>query len=140
VGDPHLHRFPTGRLSRARQTEMKQRGRPCAGKGAVDFSSGAGGEGRLGVWLSLGALWLGMVSPAQAIKEYELRRFLMLKSECRLQTIVADSVDASGHRFNVSCGDSTAFPDGAEVLCPEPEDDRSCRMLTTPRRFDKLGW
>ncbi|MEQ1669963.1 MAG: hypothetical protein ABL893_03810 [Hyphomicrobium sp.] len=81
----------------------------------------------------------GFAAPAIAeIKDYEVRRFLYLKTPCGIAPIKQITSDAGGLRYKADCPNLTAFPDGAIVECLDPQDDRSCRLVTQSTEFKQL--
>ena len=90
--------------------------------------------------LLLALTWAG--AAAAEIKEYQIRRMLMLKTQCGVSGLdiatIADPADRYTHRFLATCENVTHYPDGVEILCPDTEDERDCRMLTVKREFPHL--
>lgn len=81
---------------------------------------------------------LGLPSPCFAeVKEYQIRRMLMLKTECTV-TGLEISVKEGRDRFFASCENVSHYPDGVEILCPDTEDERDCRIATAKREFRSL--
>lgn len=77
--------------------------------------------------------------PALAeIKDYEVLRFLYLKTPCGLAKVTSQDVTVERARFTAECQNKTAFPDEAAVVCTDHHDDRSCRLETKPRDFHSL--
>ncbi|MBE7198387.1 MAG: hypothetical protein INR70_11370 [Parafilimonas terrae] len=76
------------------------------------------------------------------IKEYQIRRMLMLKTECGVSGIAITPVTGQpGHdatRFMAECENVTHYPDGVEILCPDTEDEHDCRIVTVKRAFPHL--
>lgn len=72
------------------------------------------------------------------VKDYEVIRFLYLKTSCGRSTITRIETLDSGLRFHAVCQDLTSFTDGAVVLCSDPSDDRSCTLETKPQEFKDL--
>lgn len=81
----------------------------------------------------------GFAAPAFAdIKDYEVRRFLYLKTSCGIAHVQQVESIAGVLRYKGDCPNLTAFPDGAIVECLDPQDDRSCRLLTQATEFKQL--
>lgn len=83
------------------------------------------------------------------MKEYQIRRMLMLKTECGVSGLDISKITESsgapsvsrGHytdRFFAECENVTHYPDGVEILCPDTEDEQDCRILTLKREFPHL--
>lgn len=83
--------------------------------------------------------WIALCTPAAGdVKDYEILRFLYLKTACGKSSIVrAEKVEGQLH-FLAECQDKTAFPDGALVVCSDPEDDRTCVLSNAPTDFRNL--
>ena len=76
------------------------------------------------------------------IKEYQIRRMLMLKTDCGVSSLdVAPVTEQPGRyetRFLAGCENVTHYPDGVEILCPDTEDEHDCRIVTVKRAFPHL--
>lgn len=78
--------------------------------------------------------------PAAAVaevKEYQIRRMLMLKTECSLTGLAISAKDGKD-RFFADCENVSHYPDGVEILCPQTEDERECTIVTRKREFRHL--
>ena len=101
------------------------------------------------VWALVLALSV-WANPARAeIKEYQIRRMLMLKTECGVSGLdiskIADAAAAGTRpearytdRFLATCENVAHYPDGVEIICPDTEDEMDCRLLTIKRVFPHL--
>lgn len=80
--------------------------------------------------------------PARAeVKEYQIRRMLMLKTECTvigLDTARIADDPRLRERFLATCENVSHYPDGVEIVCPDTEDERDCTLLTAKREFPHL--
>lgn len=84
----------------------------------------------------LGVLTAG---PAQAdLQDYEILRFLYLKTPCGKADLTRLESKGKSLRFRADCENRTAFPDGAYVMCLNVNDDRSCWVENPPREFNNL--
>lgn len=90
------------------------------------------------------ALAGGLLLPAPAraeVKEYQIRRMLMLKTECTVTGLdtarIADDPRLR-ERFLATCENLSHYPDGVEIVCPDTEDERDCTLLTAKREFPHL--
>lgn len=72
------------------------------------------------------------------IKDYELLRFLYLDTGCGLSTIVERRHVQGALEVRVDCVNKTAFPDGAQVICDDGNDVRTCSLATNATRFHSL--
>lgn len=68
------------------------------------------------------------------VKDYQIRRMLMLKTECSVTGLAVSARDGRDH-FAATCGNVAHYPDGVEILCPDTEDERECTILTRKREF-----
>lgn len=80
--------------------------------------------------------------PAHAeVKEYQIRRMLMLKTDCTVTgldiTRIADDPRLR-ERFRATCENVSHYPDGVEIVCPDTVDERDCTLLTAKREFPHL--
>lgn len=114
-------------------------------------------------WLPALTFGLALSVPMSAargeIKEYQIRRMLMLKTECGvagldISKIDGSKIDGSGiaggagaggrradrytDRFLAACENVAHYPDGVEIVCPDTEDEQDCRLLTRKREFPHL--
>lgn len=90
------------------------------------------------------ALAAALLPPATAraeVKEYQIRRMLMLKTECTVTGLdtarIADDPRLR-ERFLATCDNVSHYPDGVEIVCPDTEDERDCTLLTAKREFPHL--
>ena len=83
--------------------------------------------------------WVGAASPAVArVQEYQIVRLITFKSECQIAKLEDRSLPSGPMRFVASCENVGFYPDGIEVICPDRDDDRSCRVTTKAKSFDNL--
>jgi hypothetical protein len=89
--------------------------------------------------IAIGAVAFGGVASAQAeIKDYEVLRLLYLHTPCGMASVTSRETTPERVRFKADCQNLTAFPDGAEVVCTDHNDDRSCRVETNAKDFNNL--
>ncbi len=83
-------------------------------------------------------LTVAMAGAAEAeVKDYQIRRMLMLKTECSV-TSLAVSARNGKDLFSAGCENVAHYPDGVEIICPDTEDERECTILTAKREFRHL--
>lgn len=90
--------------------------------------------------LAIAAFGAAIVLPGNTsaeIKEYQIRRMLMLKTECGVSGLDISAKDGKD-RFLASCENVAHYPDGVEILCPDSEDERDCTIVTRKREFQHL--
>lgn len=84
-------------------------------------------------------LALAPAVPATAeVKDYQIRRMLMLKTECQVVGLETEVLPEGKGRFAAECENVSHYPDGVEILCPDTEDERDCRIATAKREFRHL--
>ncbi|MFG5118828.1 hypothetical protein [Methylorubrum sp. POS3] len=89
----------------------------------------------------LAAALLMPAAPRAEVKEYQIRRMLMLKTDCTVTGLDSARVADDPHtreRFLATCENVSHYPDGVEIVCPETEDERDCTLLTAKREFPHL--
>lgn len=73
------------------------------------------------------------------IKDYMILRLLYLDTSCGVEHLQQLAPDVDGNqRFHADCRNVSSYPDGLEVLCTDPEDDRLCKVLTPEKTFNHL--
>jgi len=72
------------------------------------------------------------------VKEYEIARFILLKTSCVTLHLKRLNPSERPPRFHADCKNVSNWPDGIVIECPEHDDDRSCRSLTPERSFKHL--
>lgn len=80
--------------------------------------------------------------PAQAeLKDYQIARLIMLKSDCQLIELAREVKADRSAVFSGQCSNASHYPDGIVVLCPDIDnnDERSCRIATEAKTFDSLN-
>lgn len=75
---------------------------------------------------------------AAITQEYQIRRLIYLSTACGIETYsIID--EKPGHEvFKVTCKNVSSYPDGIEIVCSDPDDDRSCKVTTEASHFDQL--
>lgn len=70
--------------------------------------------------------------------EYQVRRLVYLESSCGVESLAKLNSSPGHERFKATCKNISTYPDGLEVECTDPSDDRSCKILTPAVTFDQL--
>jgi len=87
--------------------------------------------------LSLGLVSGGGAANAE-LKDFQIARLILTRSECILkgQLIRTEQSDGSWS-YHGDCSYETFYPDGIDVLCPDPDDndERACTILTRKKEF-----
>lgn len=72
------------------------------------------------------------------LKDFQIARLILTQSECILkgQLTRVERTDGSWS-YHGTCGNETFYPDGIDVLCPDPDnnDERACKILTRKKQF-----
>ncbi|MDH4981033.1 hypothetical protein [Hyphomicrobium sp. D-2] len=90
------------------------------------------------VALALGASAANSSARAE-IKDYMILRLLYLDTSCGVDHLELLEPDADGNqRFYAKCRNVGSYPDGLEVLCTDPDDDRACKVTTPEKTFKHL--
>jgi hypothetical protein len=91
---------------------------------------------RLGIFFAVACAVSSNVFAETA--EYQIRRLVYLGSSCGIESLARSSALPGHERFKVMCRNVSAYPNGLEVVCTDPADDRSCRIVTPAATFDQL--
>lgn len=96
---------------------------------------------RITAWIApalLASIVAASMAFAAEVKDYEVLRYLYLHTPCGMASVKRLASPPDMLRFHADCQNLTAFPDGATVVCPNVEDDRSCRVEKQPTNFHSL--
>lgn len=88
--------------------------------------------------LSIIILSLVSVSALASVKDYQVKRLIMMKSDCVEQSLERNESENGGLLFVAQCKNLSHYPDGVKVLCEDPEDERSCKLQTKAKSYDHL--
>ena len=84
---------------------------------------------------------LMLVDAAHAeMKDWQLRRFLIFHSQCMMEDFVDKSAPTGPGKFHATCRNTTFYPDGVDLDCPDREDEFTCKILTQPLDFKDMPW
>lgn len=70
--------------------------------------------------------------------EYQVRRLIYLGSSCGVESLERFDPSPGHERFKAACKNVSAYPNGLEIDCTDPSDDRSCTIVTPSVTFDHL--
>lgn len=93
------------------------------------------------VWVLVASLAALVPSVTQAeLKDYQIARLIILKSECQLSVLSRDVKADGSVIFTGECKNVSHYPDGIVVFCPDLDnnDERSCKIETKQKSFDNL--
>lgn len=72
------------------------------------------------------------------IKDEEIKRYVYLKTNCGLNELVRLNPGGQPLRFHIDCKNVSNWPEGMDISCAEPDDDRTCRVTTMEKHFKYL--
>lgn len=74
------------------------------------------------------------------LKDYQVGRLIMLKSECQVVGLDRTEEEDGSWTYIGECSNESFYPDGVRVTCPDPEnnDERTCIIHTKAKKFDSL--
>lgn len=72
------------------------------------------------------------------VKDFQIRRMLMLKTECQVTGLEDQAGPEGAHRFLAACENVGFYPDGVEILCPPSHDEMDCQIVTKKTEFRHL--
>lgn len=77
---------------------------------------------------------------AAELKDYQIARMIMLKSECQLNELDRHVNSDGSVRFKATCKNESFYPDGIEITCPDvdSDDERTCSINTKKKSFQNL--
>lgn len=91
--------------------------------------------------VAVAAILCGYGSRANAeLKDYQVGRLIMLKSECKVVTLSRNEEADGSWTYVGTCSNESFYPDGIKVTCADPEnnDERACVIHTKAKKFDSL--
>lgn len=98
---------------------------------------------RLSLTFALGSgIVLSLATSAHAIlKDQQVARLVLLKSECILVGLARTENSDGSWSYQGKCSNEVFYPDGIDIDCPDPEsnDERTCTILTKAKRFNSLN-
>ncbi|MEQ8824429.1 MAG: hypothetical protein RIC14_08650 [Filomicrobium sp.] len=93
------------------------------------------------LFVALTAILCGYGSSANAeLKDYQVGRLIMLKSECKVVTLSRNEEVDGSWTYLGTCSNESFYPDGIKVTCADPDnnDERACVIHTKAKQFDSL--
>lgn len=74
------------------------------------------------------------------LKDYQIIRMIMLKSECQLAELTREVNQDRSAKFKATCKNESFYPEGVTITCPDIDnnDERTCAMDAKKRSFDSL--
>ena len=77
--------------------------------------------------------------PAYAgIQDYQIIRLITMKSDCSRKNLERTENDNGTVSFFAACSNVSHYPDGVKVLCDDPDNEQSCKILTESKKFEHL--
>lgn len=78
------------------------------------------------------------VSAFASVKDYQVKRLIMMKSDYVEQGLARNEAESGGLIFIAQCENLSHYSDGVKVLCDDAEDERSCKLKTKAKSYDHL--
>ncbi len=78
---------------------------------------------------------LASSSEAQ-INDYQIRRLILYKTDCKLDSLSRQPVSDGSVNFLINCENLSFYPDGVLVHCSDEDDETSCNVKTESQSFD----
>lgn len=69
------------------------------------------------------------------IKDYEMRRFILYKTECHIDELSKEATKDGGLNFLAKCQNEALYPDGLRIKCGDGNNANSCKVKTEPTTF-----
>lgn len=91
---------------------------------------------RLG--LAILGLLFSILSVQAEINEGFMRRLILYKSDCKLDTLSHEVVTEGKVNFFATCENLSFYPDGVNIHCSSDTDETSCKIMTESRTFKEL--
>ena len=88
------------------------------------------------------AMQLNLFLPSTAkaeIKDYMIRRMLILKTECKLDELKRSEPSEGGFKYLAICENVAFYPDGVKITCSDKDLETSCKINTKAKKFDRLN-
>lgn len=88
------------------------------------------------------AMQLNLFLPSLAkaeIKDYMIRRMLVLKTECKLDELKRSEPKEGGFKYLAICENVSFYPDGVIINCYDKDLETSCKIKTKAKKFDDLN-
>ncbi len=77
--------------------------------------------------------------PAHAgIQDYQIIRLISMKSDCSRKNLERTDNENGTVSFFAACSNVSHYPDGVKVLCDDPDNEQSCKILTESKKFEYL--
>ncbi len=86
----------------------------------------------------LGYVFLPSAAKAE-IKDYMIRRMIILKTECKLDELKRSEPSEGGFKYLAICENVSFYPDGVTINCSDKDVETSCKIKTKAKKFDKLN-
>ncbi len=72
------------------------------------------------------------------IQDYQVIRLISMKSDCVRKNLERTDHHNGTSSFFADCSNVSHYPDGVHVLCEDPENEQSCKILTESKKFNYL--
>lgn len=91
----------------------------------------------LALTIGIGSAGLTWAPPVFAeIKDYQIRRLVLFKSDCKLDNLARKPQKNGGVAFHATCKNLSFYPDGLHITCKDPDLETSCKIVTEKKEID----
>ncbi|MBO6549374.1 MAG: hypothetical protein JJ964_07100 [Rhizobiales bacterium] len=90
------------------------------------------------LFILLSSVFLPSLAKAE-IKDYMIRRMIILKTECKLDELKRSEPSEGGFKYLAICENVSFYPDGVTINCPDKDVETSCKIKTKAKKFDQLN-
>ena len=89
-------------------------------------------------FILLSSVFLPSLAKAE-IKDYMIRRMIILKTECKLDELKRSEPSEGGFKYLAICENVSFYPDGVTINCSDKDVETSCKIKTKAKKFDNLN-
>ena len=73
-----------------------------------------------------------------AILEYQIRRLILFKTECQIVSVTKSQDKNGSLNYHTKCENVSFYPDGVSIICTDPDQETSCKIMTKKKSFESL--
>lgn len=90
------------------------------------------------LFILLSSVFLPSLAKAE-IKDYMIRRMIILKTECKLDELKRSEPKQGGFKYLAICENVSFYPDGVTINCSDKDVETSCKINTKAKKFNQLN-
>ena len=80
---------------------------------------------------------LSITSSSKAeINDYQIRRLVLYKTDCKLDSLSREITAENSIEFLAVCQNLSFYPEGVKIDCADMEDETSCEVKTKSKTFN----